>query len=462
MYVSDSSTVGLLAPSMLQIRCRPLGEARDPLGIDAQSIQNRLSANYIVDGLFRRFVEGLLEGLDNTDLGASFDSEDLPTLDRYLQTLIYHHLIRFDWVHDGQRRLTICPLVPRFHWRRPEPATRLSSFAVLRRSADGWELESPTATCRVQNLSTKVVAALVSDDEPQDEFGRALLSLMSQAGFAETASEAKERETWAFHDRLFHHRSTRHHPFEPFGGTYPFRDQRPYPRRPTRTVESGLIALRSPRAELHQTGFVRVLADRRSTRFHGARRVTLDQLADLLGLAFRASATAAHADAHGPAEQVQTYRKAFPSAAGIHELQLFVIVNECDGLSRGIYRYDDIGHTLAPLPKTSPHAALPIQTAAYYWDNPSQPPQILLLLTSRLDQLAWKYERIAYRLTLINAGAAAQTLALTSEYLDLACCVLGTINGLLFEFLSSFGEIDGVPILKIAVGAPFEPDSIDR
>jgi SagB-type dehydrogenase family enzyme len=311
-------------------------------------------------------------------------------------------------------------------------------------------------------LSSKVVAALVSDDKPQGEFGRALLSLMSQAGLAETASEAKECETWAFHDRLFHHRSTRHHPFEPFGGTYPFRDQRPYPRRPSRTVESGLITLRAPRAELHQTGFARVLAERRSTRFHGARRVTVDQLADLLGLAFRASETATNADAQGPAKQVRTYRKAFPSAGGIHELQLFVIVNECDGLSRGIYRYDDIGHTLRLLPKTSPHAALPIQTAAYYWDNPSQLPQILLLLTSRLDQLAWKYERIAYRLTLLNAGAAAQTLALTSEYLDLACCVVGTINGLLFEFLSSFGEIDGVPILKIAVGAPLDSDSVNQ
>jgi SagB-type dehydrogenase family enzyme len=462
MHVADSPAVGLLAPSMLQVRCRPLGEARDPLGRDERSIQNRLSADYVVDGLFREFVDRLLDGLDGSDLGASFDSDDLPTLDGYLKTLIHHHLIRFDWVRDGERLLSISPLVPRFHWRQPEPAARLSSFAVLRRGSDGWELESPTASCRVQNLSSKVVAALVSDDEPQDEFGRALLSLMSQAGLTETASEGRERETWEFHDRLFHHHSTRHHPFEPFGGSYPFRDERPYPRRPTRTAESGLIALRAPDAELHQTGFVRVLADRRSTRLHGPRRVTLDQLAELLGLAFRVSETATSADAQGPAKQVQTYRKAFPSAGGIHELQLFVIVNECDGLSRGIYRYDDVGHTLAPLPKTSPHAGLPIQTAAHYWDNPSQLPQILLLLTSRLDQLAWKYERIAYRLSLINAGAAAQTLALTAEYLGLACCMLGTINGLLFEFLSSFGEIDGIPILKIAIGAPFDSDPADQ
>ena len=70
------------------------------------------------------------------------------------------------------------------------------------------------------------------------------------------------------------------------------------------------------------------------SRRHGACRVALDQPGST-------SAT--------PAASVAYAARPYPSAGASYELELYLAVDNCDGLARGFYHYDAGGHALVPI-----------------------------------------------------------------------------------------------------------------
>jgi SagB-type dehydrogenase family enzyme len=59
--------------------------------------------------------------------------------------------------------------------------------------------------------------------------------------------------------------------------------------------------------------------------------------------------------------------------------------------------------------------------------------QVLLILAARFPRLAWKYESIAYALTLKHVGVVYQTMYLAATALGLAPCALGGGDADLFS-----------------------------
>jgi SagB-type dehydrogenase family enzyme len=51
--------------------------------------------------------------------------------------------------------------------------------------------------------------------------------------------------------------------------------------------------------------------------------------------------------------------------------------------------------------------------------------QVLLILTARFPRLAWKYQSIAYALTLKHVGVVYQTMYLAATAMGLAPCAVG-------------------------------------
>ena len=51
--------------------------------------------------------------------------------------------------------------------------------------------------------------------------------------------------------------------------------------------------------------------------------------------------------------------------------------------------------------------------------------QVLLILAARIPRLAWKYESIAYALTLKHVGVVYQTMYLAATAMGLAPCAVG-------------------------------------
>ena len=58
--------------------------------------------------------------------------------------------------------------------------------------------------------------------------------------------------------------------------------------------------------------------------------------------------------------------------------------------------------------------------------------QVLVILTSRFERIAWKYESIAYALTLKHVGVVYQTMYLAATAMNLAPCALGCGDSDLF------------------------------
>lgn len=107
----------------------------------------------------------------------------------------------------------------------------------------------------------------------------------------------------------------------------------------------------------------------------------------------------------GPHQQ-----KAFPSGGARHPLELFVAVRTVEGLAPGTYAYDSFLHELIPL--AGPEALGRIEAAMPEHPGARTAP-VLLFLTVRWVRHLWKYRYArSYRMVLMEAGHAAQSLRL--------------------------------------------------
>ena len=362
-------------------------------------------------------------------------------------------------LYGGERRLaTLRPLDADFELPSaaapPRQGARwhVSRFALLRREGRCWVLECTEAACDVVLEDPDVVLWLhdaAAAASASASVRLEVLSLLARLGFLEEADAAEEepasRRMWEFHDRLLHTRSRASRGLRPIGGTYRFRAPSaddgmsgpPLRRAPgaddTPTLPSP-PALRAPydgetiALPVPAPGPSRPLDDvmeqRRSLRSMGDPPVSLAQVAALLYRVARVTA-------YHPGDLI---RRPYPSGGSRHELEFYLAVRECRGLAAGFYHYRGDAHALTRLPSAAAaHAAAAmIDDCAWAWGQPERPPQCLLVMASRLPRVAWKYEGIAYRVSLMGAGVVVQSLYLVATDLGLHGCAAGTGNPALF------------------------------
>ncbi|MBI3470937.1 MAG: hypothetical protein HY013_06230, partial [Candidatus Solibacter usitatus] len=270
---------------------------------------------------------------------ASGGLEELSRLYYFLDRWRGANLIHYE-LWEGSRKLaTIEPLIVGFTFApAPLPGTPvLSRFAYLRRIGDATVLESPLSPVRIR-LEPEAVGAALALSTPE------LVEMLLATGFIEdaAASEPGDRLVWEFHDLLFHRRSRHCGDSGQVGGTYRFRDRlEPWPA--LRPPYSGKrIALARPDMEelsRQDPPLTRVLEGRRSVREAGRPPLTLGQLSEFL---YRTAAI--RETARG--QQEELVRRVFPSGGGIHELEFYLSVDQCQGLARGFYHYHSGEHAL--------------------------------------------------------------------------------------------------------------------
>lgn len=406
----------------------------------------------------------LSEGAEEEHLLGLAGGKDSASLYHYIAKLAAGGVIEASADHGAVPLMRLIPLQIEFSLPRSEPLPQrvmLNRFAYLRRGERGTILQHPDAPFEVlieDEACGRLITGLASGVRDIRSFTGALdhafLALLVSPGFVVDADveEPPARQSWEFHDRLFH-RATRSHSYRlPRGATYRFLDQWPAPPAIRPHYQGQRITLPGPGSlPTSSSAPLRdVMEKRRSARAMSAEPVSIEDIGLLLYRVARVKAV------HSGSQSIpqETLLRPYPSAGAIHELEFYLAIHCCDRLSPGFYHYNGHEHTVTLISKSDRAAARIVAECAASWGQPERPPHAVMIVASRLPRLAWKYAGIAYRMSLLNAGVVIQSLYLTVADLGLAGSAIGTGNSDLFAQATGASSWEETSIAEFGFGRP--------
>jgi SagB-type dehydrogenase family enzyme len=406
---------------------------------------------------------------------------------RLVQLLARQGLIEYPLTRGGRDVAVVEPQMadywPEIAKLESSDTIVLSRFAYLRRRGSEMVLESPRAGALIRIIDPAIAAMLNTLATPQQVGslrqlagfpGDELLGLMlnctilfkpKKAGDdGRRASEGDENLVmWDFHDLLFHARSAEGRQANPVGGLYPYVDRiAPPPAiRPNWPGERIDLKAALPAPAETVSPAARLFRSRTSVRdYDDQNPITLAELSLFLDGAARVLSqweSPLDLDDGNDGPVLDYTRRPYPSGGSAYELELYLTVARCDGLSNGLYHYDADAHALTPIPSRSERLDAMLDSAQYAMGADTRP-QILLTITSRFARLGWKYAAIAYALTLKDVGALMQTLYLMAADMGLGGCAVGTSNIDLFEKATGLPfHVEG-PVGQFTLGRPIAAD----
>jgi SagB-type dehydrogenase family enzyme len=348
------------------------------------------------------------------------------------------------------------------------PDLVMSRFAYLRREGGRAILESPLSPVRLVILpgAAAAVAHLFAREaitpEPPSEPDHATLAGVRTAlahwEFLEppNAQGPPARDVWEFHDALFHGASRMTREMTSIGATFRFRDRLPpWPALRQATHDdrdAGRVQLVAPNLGAHTStegSFADVLDRRRSIRDHAA-TLTVDQLSQFLFRTMRVREVSAQG-------AFETMRRVAPAGGALHEIDAYLAVGDCVGLRTGCYRYDGSHHELAVVTADAEIVAKFLDQARRSWGSRYPKPQVLVTLAARMPRVAWQYERMAYRVVLLNAGVLLQTMYLVATAMRLAPCAVGNGSPALFSTLTGLDPFEETSVGEFALSGSVLP-----
>ncbi|GAA1995541.1 SagB family peptide dehydrogenase [Nakamurella flavida] len=280
--------------------------------------------------------------------------------------------------------------------------------------------------------------------EPTPAALRAVLELLTGAGIVERATTRPAGSAgpggpallpsesdpvlrqWELADLLFHTRSRLGRTDAPFGGRFPFVDVLD-PQPTVKALPPGRrLDLTVPDfTEIadRDGSVLEVMEARRSVRGYGSAPMSLDALGEFLYRVARVRGS------YGPRPTAgmpyAATSRPYPCGGGAYELEFYLTVRRCDGLETGCYYYDPAGHALIAL-DTPPAAQTALLDTASTSAGGTVVPDVLITLTSRFARVSWKYQAIAYAVTLKHVGVLYQSMYLVATAMGLAPCGLGS------------------------------------
>ena len=372
-------------------------------------------------------------------------------------------LVEFAWTNGDEVLAVVKPSCDGFSFA-PTAMPKcsdlvLSRFAYIRRDSAGLIIESPEALCQMEISHPKSLTWLhlllhptsVNEPATDDLQFFEFVSLLWCSGFLDSTQEAESpsRASWEFHDLLFHWRTRSGRLAAPQCDTSRFRDKFASPSGIKSIMASTAVEFPESRGEWKIAGrrsLIEVLESRRTNSEQGDRPITVSEVSSILYHAARIR----H---HIEGDYQDLYLRSVPAAGAIQEIEFYVAVGQCNGLSRGLYHYHSHHQKLFKIAAKKEHVSALLNDAAVSWAKPHEPPQVLIVLASRFPRLAWKYEGIAYRLTLLNAGVILQTMYLLATELGLACSAIGGGDTDLFAEATGIDPFDETSVAEFALGS---------
>lgn len=370
-----------------------------------------------------------------------------------LQRLNRLGILEYPLVDETGERAAILPqqesYVPALAPEAPPPEAGLDRFALLRRENGAWLLESPLSGARI------------SMPDPSALEVPMVRRALAAAGFLETERpETDPRRDalvqWEFHDLVFHSHHRRGFHRDPFGGMFPYIGEiEPLPaERPPWPGER--IPLAPAPNEKGDEPFAAVLERRRSERqYDESRPISLRDLGALFDRAarIRSKESIQVGNFMGRTAGFEVTRRPYPNGGASYELEIYPIVDRCDGLESGMYHYDAATHELVRITGRTPEVEQ-ILSDANVATAFTATPQIVLAFTARFARVMWKYKSISYGVILRNTGALYQTFYLAATELGLSPCGIGSGNSLLFARASGLDPVIEGTVGDFILGGP--------
>ncbi len=183
-----------------------------------------------------------------------------------------------------------------------------------------------------------------------------------------------------------------------------------------KTYENGTPVISLPRPAF--TGGMSLwqsLHIRRSRRRYIPEPVSLENLSQLLWAAYGVTAT-----------KGENFYRSAPSAGARYPIETYVVVNNVDGLTAGIYHYEVRGHRLEQLKVGDFSAELrSIGLGRPVFQNVGA----VFVLTAVIGRTRWRYREIATWAVYIEGGHIMQNLCLAATALKLGSCPIGAFFG---------------------------------
>jgi SagB-type dehydrogenase family enzyme len=417
--------------------------------------ETRIDApGYLVRECLRRMSLGpiSLQNVLPSAAGKGNHTADLARLRQVLDLLgdcVVHSL----GLQDGEGPLlSAVPVARNATFRLPaiDPGlpVRLSRFAAMHAQDGELLLESPLSQYNVvlhRPAASAVVAALATATRAGELAGLLRMSApvlkevvtylvatgivllgewpagSAQPRFAEDHDPSLV--AWSHHDLLFHSRSRMGRHGGPTGAVFPHAGTLPPPPVVKPVPVGRRFPLYRPKIadlEAADAPLTEVMERLRLCEDLSDRQLSADQVGELL---FRAARIRSISPASAGADV--TYRvsdRPYLSIHGLHELELYLSLDRCVGLPRGIFHYDPQDHALTLINESQVELGELLDLAGLATGTTRRPPA-LITMTARVARSAWMYRGIAYSLALTHVGALQQTLCAAATAMGLAACV---------------------------------------
>lgn len=420
------------------------------------------------DGLpYERFSELYMQSYRRTDQY----SQNLKKIKE--EMLLQYHLL-----YDGDALCIIEPFSVDYkievNCEQVKGDFKWSSYALIRLAEESLVLESPVAHSRVyiKNKGLWDILFLLSEEKSKKELlestgiDKGLLnSLLSILYHNKIINGCDPQESaaysnlkqWEFHDLYYHSRSRLGRTNNPYGTQYRFEGEvKPEPVVKEPPAGKKIVLPHVDPYQYHYYGplFFQVLESRFSRRSPANAIITLAQLGEFLFRSLRLRVVSEWK------EPMQVSSRPYPSGGASYEMEVYLTVNVCDGLTPGFYHYCPKNHFLTFMKPSDKDTYAFLSEAAWAYGS-STVPQVMIHLAARYPRISYRYVGMGYSTVLKNVGVLYQTFYLVATALGLSSCALGGGNADRFARLSGIDYLDEAAVGEFTLnGAPLGPEYI--
>lgn len=344
----------------------------------------------------------------------------------------------------------------------------LSRFAFLRAENSNVVIESAVAPTRVTVCDPRAVTITIELHRPRTPeslaanaggdpvWAHTWVRFLEALGLAQRTDAGNDTDFeppdgWEFADLLFHSRSRIGRSPNPVGARPATALRGPAPPAIKPAMSSDVITLDQPSgSRADAPTFTAVLDARRSVRRHAAKPPSLSQLGEFL---FHSARVREHCAADASLPGFEYTLRAAPSGGACHPLEVYLIIQHCEGIDGGMYHYDPARHALERLATRGDQRDRLISGVQTGQMSPADA-HVLIVIAARFARANWKYEAVAYANILKDAGALLQTMYLVATSMGLGACALGAGD------LNAFADATGLSpwqegsVAELVIGAP--------